>query len=224
LFPSIKRIGTHSGLAALSIAAYFSAPILFNFSNDPTQQLSLALGYISLIFLIITLLIGPYRLLRGQGNPVSTNIRRDVGIWTALTAIVHVVFGLQVHLKGKMHLYFVFPANPSDTFLTIRYDFFGLANYAGAVASVLLLILLALSNDRSLRKMKAVRWKSLQRLNYAVFFLVVLHTFVYQVLEKRVSAYVAAVAIAVSVLVTIQALGFKEYSNRESAKLLRTTK
>jgi len=219
----MKRVRTHLALAALSIAACFFAPILFN-PSTVTQQLSLALGYAGLVFLIITLVIGPYRVLRGQKSPLNTTIRRDIGIWAALTAIAHVVFGLQVHLKGKMHLYFVFPADLPDTLPTIRYDFFGLANYAGAVASVFLLILLTVSNDISLRKMKAVRWKSLQRLNYGVFLLVIVHTLLYQLLETRASAYIVGVVIAASLLVTIQVMGFKEYSSRESARRLRSTK
>ncbi|MBA4159583.1 MAG: hypothetical protein H0X65_19215, partial [Gemmatimonadetes bacterium] len=51
-------------------------------------------------------------------------------------------------------------------------------------------LLLALSNDLSLRLLKAGRWKTLQRWNYALFALTVVHGIAYQVIEDRKAGYV----------------------------------
>lgn len=49
--------------------------------------------------------------------------------------------------------------------------------------------LLAISTDRSLRELKAKRWKSFQRMNYALFALVVLHAFFYGALLRMTSPF-----------------------------------
>lgn len=49
----------------------------------------------------------------------------------------------------------------------------------------LFLMLLAISNDLSLRVLKTKRWKSLQRWTYAAFVLTAAHGIAYQLIEKR---------------------------------------
>ena len=46
---------------------------------------------------------------------------------------------------------------------------FGLSNETGLIAALILLVLLATSNDASLRNLGLARWKSWQRWNYACF-------------------------------------------------------
>jgi hypothetical protein len=91
---------------------------------------------------------------------------------------VHMVAGFQVHgppadLGDRVVRYF-FAADGRP--LT---DAFGLGNWTGLGATVIVVGLLALSSDFALRKLKAGPWKWLQRLNYALFVLVVAHTFYY---------------------------------------------
>lgn len=62
--------------------------------------------------------------------------------------------------------------------------------------------LLAISTDRSLRELKAKRWKNLQRLNYALFALVVLHAFFYGALLQMTSPF-ALVLIGTTIAVLI---------------------
>jgi len=52
-------------------------------------------------------------------------------------------------------------------------------------ATLILAMLLALSNDMSLRRLGTKRWKSLQRWNYLCCILVVLHGIAYQFIENR---------------------------------------
>lgn len=63
--------------------------------------LSVATAYAGLLLRAITLLLGPWNVLRGRPNPVSTDVRRDVGIWAGILSLAHVVFGLQVHMRGR---------------------------------------------------------------------------------------------------------------------------
>jgi len=149
----------------------------------------MATAYSSLALLAATLAIGPYNLIRGRPNPVSTYLRRDLGIWTALLALAHVVVGLQVHLAGRLWLYFVPPVEERK-WLPVRFDSFGLANYTGLASMLILLLLLAISNDRSLRTLGAKRWKRIQRWAYAATLLMAAHGGLYQVIEKRTALWI----------------------------------
>ena len=151
--------------------------------------------------------IGPWNRLRGRHNPVSSYLRRDIGIWAGMLGTAHVIAGLQVHFKGKMWLYFL-PERDAMTF-PLRIDPFGFANYAGLVSTLILLLLLALSNDASLRALGASRWKSLQRWSYAGALLMVAHGVVYQILEKRTMGFVVAFAAIVLLVIAIQFAGFR---------------
>ena len=175
---------------------------------------SMSTAYASLVLLAVTLSLGPLNRLRGLPNPASTYLRRDIGIWAGALGIAHVVFGLQVHMVGKMHLYFV---NPDRRF-PFRLDAFGLANHMGLAATVVLALLLALSNDRSLRALGGRRWKSLQRWNYAGAILTVLHGALYQVLEKRSWVLVAACAVVVAVAAALQLAGYRETRRKRLAR------
>lgn len=175
-------------------------------SASPIARLSMASAYASLLLLATTLMIGPWNKLRGRANPVSSYLRRDVGIWAGMLGIVHVIVGLQVHMDGKLWLYFLPPPDAAYRF-PLRIDPFGLTNYAGLAAGLILLMLLALSSNASLRALGAVRWKRLQCWNYAVAALVVTHGAVYQFIEKRTVGFVAALVVVVLFTVALQVSG-----------------
>lgn len=166
----------------------------------------MATAYVGLALLAVTLLLGPLNVLRGRPNPVSTDLRRDIGIWAGLVAAVHVVVGLQVHAIGEPWLYFLWPA-AEWRWLPFRYDIAGLANYTGLASTLVLLLLLALSNDRSLRRLGAARWKFWQRWNYLAFVLVALHGVVYQRIEGRPLTWVWTVGLVVALVGAGQWLG-----------------
>lgn len=174
---------------------------------SPMTRLSMASAYAGLFLLAATLTIGPWNKLRGRANPVSSYLRRDIGIWAGMLGIVHVILGLQVHMDGKFWLYFLPPPDATYHF-PLRIDAFGLTNYAGLMAGLLLLMLLALSNNASLRALGAVRWKRLQRWNYAVAALVVVHGAVYQLLEKRAMGFVLLFGITVTLAFAFQVAAF----------------
>jgi sulfoxide reductase heme-binding subunit YedZ len=188
--------------------------------ESPIWRLSMASAYGGLVLLSLSLIIGPWNRLRGHPNPVSGYFRRDIGIWAGVLGIVHVIVGLQVHFRRKMWLYFLPPADATYTF-PMRIDPFGLTNYAGLGAILILLLLLFLSNDASLRALGARRWKSLQRWNYAGAVLVVAHGLVYQILEKRTVGFIVVGATIVLFALAMQFAGFSTGKKQRNGRWRR---
>jgi len=201
----------HSGLALITAASMSGFCFLLS-SNDPITKWSMGTAYVSLVLLATTLITGPIYMLRGLPLSPSTGFRRDVGIWSALVGLAHVIFGLQVHLRGKMWQYFFYPAHPGEP-LHLRHDLFGVANYTGLLAAIILFLLLLSSNDLILRLLKAKRWKNLQRLNYGLFVLVIIHSFAYHV-ETRPILLVCLFGLSVGTAVTCQLMGIWIVSRR----------
>jgi sulfoxide reductase heme-binding subunit YedZ len=91
---------------------------------------------------------------------------------------------------------------------------FGFANYTGLIAAMLLLLLLLISNDVSLRNLGLRRWKTLQRFSYFAFVVTVAHGVAYQVIEKRPFPWVLLFGLTVLVSVTAQAMAFRRLKVR----------
>lgn len=209
-----RRVATHLVLALITAAVCAVVFVLRPADPNVNRKLSLGLGYAGLLFLTGTLLIGPVQVLSRRRNPVNVYLRRDLGIWAAAAAGTHVVFGLQVHLQGRALRYFFAEEGRTTPLLNL----FGLSNYAGAAATVILAMLLALSNDRSLRRLKKRSWKRLQRLNYLCFFLVAGHALGYQVVEDRGVALTLALLGLALLAAGGQTLGYVSLSARERAE------
>jgi sulfoxide reductase heme-binding subunit YedZ len=195
------------GLAAL--ASGYLLYVTRSFPDVPTR-LSFSSAYPALILIAATLFIGPFKLLLGERLPASMDLRRDVGIWAGIAGLFHTVVGQCVHLRGRPWLYYIYENWQKKHFLPIRHDLFGLANYTGLVAALILLALLATSNDASLRKLSTPGWKQLQRWNYAIIALTAIHTFTYQVgIEKPLPLFVATAAAAIAISLVLQWVGYR---------------
>lgn len=175
-------------------------------TKDVITRASFATAYPALALLATTLLLGPWNLIRKRTNPISADLRRDIGIWGAILGIVHTAVGQFVHLRGRPWLYYVY--GPQEHHAGIRHDLFGLANYTGAFSTLILIALFATSNDWSLRKLHTRQWKQLQRWNYAVFGLAAIHTFAYQLgVEKQKLPFVIAAVVCVAIVLAFQMAG-----------------
>jgi sulfoxide reductase heme-binding subunit YedZ len=148
------------------------------------------------------MVLGPWNVLRARANPVSFNLRRDIGIWAGIMALLHTAIGLNVHLRGRPWLYFV------DQHHRLRHDLFGFGNDTGLIASLLFLLLLAISNDLSLRRLGVRKWKSLQRWTYAAVVLTSAHAVAYQHVEKRQVPYKVVLWAAIAVMTVFQGAGW----------------
>jgi sulfoxide reductase heme-binding subunit YedZ len=171
---------------------------------------TIATGYVATLLLALTLLIGPANLLLGRRNPVSSYLRRDLGTWTAIFSVVHVIVGFQVRGDGGPFAFLDFFVADGKPLI----DSFGLGNWTGLAALVLVAGLLALSTNRSIRELKAERWKNLQRLNYTLFALVVLHAVFYGALSRPESPFTVLLVAIVTAVFAGQGLGIWLYRRR----------
>ena len=174
--------------------------------RDVTSRASFATAYPALALLATTLLIGPWRSWHGLRTPASNDLRRDLGIWAGILGILHTVVGQNVHLRGRPWLYYVYGRGEHHTF-PVRHDLFGAANYTGALACLLLSLLLATSNDYTLGRLQVRRWKNLQRLNYVLFPLTAIHAFAYQAIEKQKWPFVLTAVVLVALAASLQLAG-----------------
>jgi sulfoxide reductase heme-binding subunit YedZ len=196
---SARRVVRHLWLAAL-FAIGTSGLFFLSHGAPPAERLSRATAFAGLAFLGATLMVGPLNERLGRPNPVSTNLRRDIGIWAAIGGVIHTIAGLQVHMKGDIVRYFV-PDPATGLHISKGVIAFLSANYTGLGATLLLLVLLAISNDIALRTLGVTRWKRIQRLNYLLFALVVVHGMLYVAVDKSGWMIVAPfIAIVVAVL------------------------
>ena len=188
--------------------------------KDIATRISFATAYPAIVLLGATLLIGPINVLRGHRNPVSSDLRRDIGIWAGILGTLHAIIGQCVHLRGRPWLYYVY--GPTEKHVGLRRDLFGFSNFTGAAATLLLVALFAMSNDFSLRTFGTPRWKALQRWNYAVFGLAAFHTFGYQAIEKQKMVWVTTVICCVTITIALQATGFlkRRQAVRERQRML----
>lgn len=198
----VHRTNRHVILAA-SAAAVTALLYLATAPPDFRHRLSMATAYSSLLFLCVTLLLGPWNTLRRRPNPVSFDLRRDIGIWAGVLAILHTAVGLTVHLRGRMWMYFFKQRHP----LKFQTGLFGSANYVGLLSALLFLMLLAISNDLSLRALGLERWKTLQRWTYVAVGLAIVHGILFQLVEKRHLPWVLVFAILSLCIVAVQLTG-----------------
>lgn len=191
-----------AGSAFLVALLFFTRPY-----RDIISRTSFATAYPALILLAWTLLPGAWNVLRRRPNPVSQDLRRDVGIWAGVLSILHVAVGQNMHLRGRPWLYYVYARREHKSF-PIRHDLFGWANHTGAISTLLLILLLATSNDYFLKRLGTPGWKRLQRWNYAAFALAAIHAVAYQVNEKQKLPFVLVVAACLLTVLLFQAAGY----------------
>lgn len=189
--------------SAIGIAALYSTRPY----RDVIARASFATAYPALVLLTITLLIGPWNVLRRQRNPISSDLRWDIGIWAGLLSVIHSVIGQCVHLRGRPWLYYVY-ATKEHHLIPLRHDLFGFSNDTGAVSGLVLIALLATSNDYFLRTLGTPRWKQLQRWNYAAFALAALHAIGYQIPQRQGLAFHWTVRVCIAITVVMQTAGY----------------
>lgn len=186
-----------------SVAAAAMLARLLPDDASTRSRLSIVLAYISLGALLLTLVVGPLQVVRGRPNPRSTGLRRDLGLLAGSTGLAHVVLSLGNHFGGDVGEYFFDGGRIGPG--TVRLDGFGVGSWTGAAATLVLVVLVAISNDRAVRRLGR-RWKQVQRANYVLAPLAFLHTAVFwDELEQRRAVWMPVVIAAV--LTTATQLG-----------------
>jgi sulfoxide reductase heme-binding subunit YedZ len=206
----VRRWLTHTTLALAALIACYLAHLYAPYAAL-NYALTIGCGYLALILIMLTLLIGPVQLLYQSRNPVNLDLRRDIGIWAGITGCIHVMFGLQIHMNGRILNYFIQTTGRGYRLLL---NAFGISNHLGLLATVILIMLLVLSNDISLKRLKGKRWKLLQRFNYLLALLVFVHTFLYQMISQREQPFRVVAFCMALILIFVQTLGFLIYRSR----------
>lgn len=202
-----RRLAVHHvALFAASTGAF----LLFYITRpyrDVWMKASFATAYPAIFLLLLTLLIGPFNVLTRRKNPISSDLRRDIGIWAGILALLHSVIGQNVHLRGRPWLYYVYATREHHR-VPVRHDLFGFANYTGLIGVLIVIVLLASSNDYALRRLGTPQWKGLQQWNYVVFGLVAAHAIAYLAIEHQKFPFVFAIAVGIVATLGIQATGY----------------
>jgi DMSO/TMAO reductase YedYZ heme-binding membrane subunit len=167
-------------------------------------QISLTLAYLALGGLLTTLAIGPLQRLTRQRPPINVYWRRDLGVWSALASVAHVIVALGPASVLPVARYFTRAGR--DPVRHVRTDQFGLANLSGLVALVLAIGLVTISNDRSLRRLGR-RWKSYQRANYVIGAAASVHAMCLWSLLHRHGPVVTVSLVAMTALILLRIAG-----------------
>ena len=134
-----------------------------------------AVGDASLIFLYVTLMLGPVVRFAPQVGKLLS-YRRELGIWFAILAILHTILILNGWARWDFKRFMGYEFIPQMDRMVRLESGFGLANLLGLLAVVLALPLMATSADWAVRALGASAWKFLHYGAYTIFYLVVLHT------------------------------------------------
>ncbi len=206
-----RRFARHHLPLAAACGAAVAALYVTRGYADWVMRASFSTAYPAIVLLAATLMLGPCNLLLRRRNPVSSDLRRDVGIWAGIMSLAHAAVGQCVHLRGRPWLYYVYSSAEQRHKLLrfpLRHDVFGWANWTGLAATVLVIALLATSSDLALRRLGVSGWKKLQRWNYAVFALAAFHGFAYQRgIEKQHLPFVLTCVVCVAFVLALQAAG-----------------
>jgi len=203
---TVSRLKKHY-LPLLSLVLL--AVVIFYFergNRDTVTFITQATGYISLMILTISLIIGSVNLLLKHKNPVSTYLRRDISIIGGALAVIHSITGLFVHLRGKPWLYFF---TKTDNGYSIRLDNFRLANYTGLISVLIIILLIIISNDYFLKKLNPVRWKNIQRLSYLMFILTLIHCYFYRIGKENLNLFFWFYIPLFTIVLTFQIIGVR---------------
>lgn len=200
-----QRVKRHIALATATGICFVVAALRGSAAGS-TDRLSIVSAYICLALLCWALSVGPMRAVTTGRPIINAYLRRDLGIWAALTGLVHFVLANLLSMNdGYLDTYVNFASFPPSA--EIRSQLYNMGTIAGFVVAVLFLLLLALSSDRMIRVVGIRWWKRLQRASYLTFIFTSAHAFAFQILEAREWLLIAVVIIASVAVLTAQIFG-----------------
>lgn len=189
----------------------------FTWTNkDNITFIARTTGYISIILLAVSLIIGPANVIMNYRNPASAYLRRDISITGGVLAVIHSITGLFVHLRGRSWEYFF---HKTGNGYAIRVDSFGLANYSGLISTLIIILLIIISNEYFLKKMKPSNWKNIQRLSYLMFVLAIIHSIFYRIVKENLNHIFWLYIPLFIIVLTFQLTGLKITLNKKKNKI-----
>jgi len=170
---STRLDARHAVVGALAVAVFG----LFWYSRmdwSEEHRLWRATGDTAFILLTLALLSGALSRLSSQFRMLLV-FRREIGIWCALTSIMHGFVVLSGWVKWDINTLLGFQFVPQLQRFSRLEEGFGLANLIGILSAFILSVLAATSADRVLNALGPSSWKWLQQGAYTVFYLIALH-------------------------------------------------
>ncbi|MCM3762418.1 hypothetical protein M3212_16720 [Alkalihalobacillus oceani] len=157
------------------LTALLTSLFLFLRSDwDPMHAWNRAFADVSVLYLAAILIIGSLSKLNNKMK-LFLNWRKELGIWTGLTAFTHVYIIFDGWIRWNfMMLFVVF--NPFANSFDIHPGF-AIGNLLGIVCLLYLLILLFTSNKKSIKFLGKEAWQYVQQRVHIYYILVALHTF-----------------------------------------------
>jgi DMSO/TMAO reductase YedYZ heme-binding membrane subunit len=210
----IRHVALLIAVGSTSAAAWLGgAPV------TRQDRLSLLTAWLCCALLTAALAIAPAQALR-TGRPLLNHIpRRDLGIWAAITGLLHTVLATNVVMTpAYFRAYIVGPPEsplPGWAGWIATFSIIG-----GYVVAIIFLLLLGLSNNRALRRLGPARWKRWQRWAYSAAGLTFVHGVVFQVIEGRTGAWLAMLLMAGGALFALQLAGRRAVSHAAKLKEL----
>lgn len=134
-----------------------------------------AIGDAGYLLLFITLIIGPLSILWPRTISLLS-WRREIGIWFAVTAIIHGILIADGWANWDVAKFFGYEFVPQLDKIVRLEPGFGLANLLGFVAFLWIAVLALTSSDKAMKWLGASSWKWLHTGSSIVFYLVAIHT------------------------------------------------
>jgi DMSO/TMAO reductase YedYZ heme-binding membrane subunit len=211
-----RRLYNHSLLIACS-AMSLGIAVISGPAPGAADRLSIVSAYLCLFLLAMVLLIGPWSVVKTGRKAVNIYVRRDIGIWAALTGLMH--FYLANVLSMNYEYLGIFVENAAlPPSAEIRSELYSWGTISGYVIAVFFIILIGLSSDRSMRFLGVKWWKRIQRISYVAFVLTCVHGFAFQVLESREMFWFGVIGLVILMALTGQVLGIASVRKTRAPK------
>lgn len=165
----MRNVGVVAMTAALFAVFWFG-----RLDWDPEMRMWRAFGDASVVLLFGSLTLGPLaKMSRRSARMLPW--RRELGVWCAVTAIVHAVLVLMWWVDWDLGRLMGYEFVPQLGRTARLEPGFGLANLMGLVAVVWAAVLASTSSDRAVRLLGSSAWKWLHHGAYVLFYLSVIH-------------------------------------------------
>ena len=152
------------GIVALALLVYLIVVTATSSSSQVMFRLSMATGYTSVVLIgwaLADRTVARAARTLGAGEHRSPARRRDLGRAVRRSRTSPPDCSCTSAIRSSTS-----SIEAPDARIPVRYDLFGFANWSGLAATALLVLLLLISNDVSLRTLGSRRWKAWQRWTY----------------------------------------------------------
>lgn len=184
--------------AAGIMAALATVHLLGRSGIESVHLYNRAFADASFVTLCLALAMGPIARISPRTSP-ALQLRREVGIWSTVAAVLHVAIYASVHHFNPVGFFARY--RPDHGWILLDTNV-ALANWVGLPALVLALLLAATSNDAS-QRLLGRGWRQLQEESFTLFVLVVIHTAFFVHLVQKTGRGIFRVVFWSAVLATL---------------------